>query len=348
MPISPKSGTMKLSDLTKRLGDKTMRINDRYQRSGQIWPHRARSFLVETVLQKMPLPRVLLHEVNASAEHKFDIIDGQQRCSILASYRNDEFPIGQDVDLEALKGKLYTELPGSRRADFDSYDVPTDTYSSVTQKEIRQVFRRLNYYTAPLNAAEQRHAQFYGELSKFVEEQAKAWTPLFDDVKAFTLNQKRRRAAEQLMAELTSAMLLGITTTTEKSLRELYQTHERRFSSAADFATRFEKARSKVAELKALRRSPLRKHYHLYALILAVMHSQKSVRALIPDLGVSTGAQEASNIESALQALSKAVREKQTKGIYAKFWVASSEKTNVRDNRVIRSEYFYRALTGAK
>src|SRR3989344_5680463 len=219
MLIKPSQNSLALNSLIDQIKEKKIRINPKYQRSGQIWPARAKSFLVETVLLGMPIPRVLLHKVDPpTPPHHSDIIDGQQRCTILREYRDNSFALTADVDDENLHGKYFNQLTQKQRETFDTYLVLIDEYSGVTHKEIRQVFRRLNYYTAPMNAAEQRHAQLYGELSRFVEEQSAIWQPLFKELRVFTKNQLRRKADEQLMAEIVDAMLNGLSTTTAKSL----------------------------------------------------------------------------------------------------------------------------------
>src|SRR5207249_1531435 len=76
-PIAPTSNVMRLEDLISGIQGGRIRINQEYQRSGQIWPARAKSFLVATVLLGMPIPRVLLHVIDPKPEppHQLDIID---------------------------------------------------------------------------------------------------------------------------------------------------------------------------------------------------------------------------------------------------------------------------------
>src|SRR6266851_6820993 len=272
MPISPDQKSLTLKSLIDQLTDKKIRINPKYQRSGQIWPARAKSFLVETVLLGMPIPRVLLHKVDSpTPPHHSDIIDGQQRCTILQEFRQNRFELSADIDTEALHGKSYDRLPAGYKKAFDDYEIPIDEYRGVRHKQIRQVFRRLNYYTAPLNAAEQRHAQFYGELGSFVEKQSALWEPIFTKLRVFTKKQFRRKADQQLMAEIVDAMLNGITTPTAKSLRTVYQENERQFSSVPDFTRRLDKARVCIDRWNWIRKMKLRKHYQMFSLILAVI-----------------------------------------------------------------------------
>lgn len=349
--IAPTSDVMRLEELISSIQGGRIWINPEYQRSGQIWPARAKSFLVETVLRGMPIPRVLLHVIDPPPEppHQLDIIDGQQRCTVLKEFRNGEFALTADIDDQNNHGKVFSQLTSRQRAAFNDYDIPIDKYTGITPAQIRQVFRRLNYYTAPLNAAEQRHAQFYGELSRFVEGQSRAWQNTFQQLRAFTRRQLRRKADQQLMAELVDAMLNGISTPTAKSLRDVYQRHERQFSSARNFQGRLERARAQIDVWAGagLRRNRLmRKHYHLFSLVMALIHTQGDLAALRRDLGRPKQLLPDNEILSALQKLEEAAKNKVESGRYAPFWGATREKTNVRQNRLTRCIYFYRALSG--
>src|SRR4051812_16010994 len=110
MPVKPTQHTRRLKTLLNELDAGKIRVDSTYQRSGKIWPAHAKSFLVETILRGMPIPRVLLHKIGQAADdHQADIIDGQQRCSILLEYRQNEFSLTDHVDAKALRGKTYAE-----------------------------------------------------------------------------------------------------------------------------------------------------------------------------------------------------------------------------------------------
>ncbi len=347
MPINSAQTSLKLKSLIDQLKKDQIRVNPKYQRSGQIWPLRAKSFLVETVLLDMPIPRVLLHKVASPASaHHSDIIDGQQRCTILQEYRDGLFALTADIDTRSLHGKSFGELASTFRDRFNNYTVFVDEYSGVTHKQIRQVFRRLNYYTAPLNAAEQRHAQFYGELGQFVEEQSALWNPVFVKLRVFTARQLRRKADQQLMAEIVDAMLNGISTPTAKTLRDVYEGHERQFTSARSFASKLAEARTRIEKWDRLKRGKLKKQYQMFSLILAVTHALGDLAALRTDLGAQKRIRNDAEVLEAFKPLERAVQMKVERGPYARFWAASHEKTNVRENRLKRCKYFYSAITG--
>lgn len=346
MPIKPTHANSVLKDLLDDVDSGSIQPNPRYQRSGGIWPARAKSFLVETVLLGMPIPRVLLHRLaNPTPPLHTDIIDGQQRCTILTDFRNGKFALTTEPDDERLHGKKFADLSRSMQDKFNAYSVPLDIYDDVGHKEIRQVFRRLNYYTAALNAAEQRHAQFYGAFGRFVEEQAQVWLPTFTKLGVFTKNQITRKGHEQLLAEVIDAMLKGVSTPTAKSLRVTYKENDRQFPSTADFRDRLEEARSRIDEWVLIRNTRLRKHYQLFSIMLVVMHSQRSLASFKVDVGASRVLRANNEIGERLKPLNRAIKDKVELGLYAPFWRSSHEKTNVRENRLTRCRYFLKALS---
>ncbi|MGH7427769.1 MAG: DUF262 domain-containing protein, partial [Candidatus Methylomirabilaceae bacterium] len=148
-----------------------IRVNKRYQRSGRVWPVNAKSYLVETVIQGLVLPPLMIHSVagRAGAEGHEEIVDGQQRTAVLRAFRNNAFWLSSAVDRKGLKNKRYSTLrPADRRA-FDSYELKLNRIEEATEHDIREVFRRINYYTAPLNPEEQRHARFQGAFKWFIQ-----------------------------------------------------------------------------------------------------------------------------------------------------------------------------------
>src|SRR5258705_6718665 len=135
MVMVPSSITMPLSALIANIQSNRIRINPDYQRSGEIWPSHEKSFLVETVLLNMPIPRVLLHVLRPPGSvHESDIIDGQQRCTILREFRGGGFALSSAVDHKIFEGRGYDQLTQRQRDTFDSYLVPVDLYAGISSR----------------------------------------------------------------------------------------------------------------------------------------------------------------------------------------------------------------------
>jgi hypothetical protein len=92
-----------------------------------------------------------------------------------------------------------------------------DLFVGATPAEVREVFRRINSYTVPLNAEEQRHATYQGPFKWFIARLSKDLGDAQIEMGAFTQKQLVRMADSKLFTELSHALLNGITTTNKNA-----------------------------------------------------------------------------------------------------------------------------------
>ena len=193
MPMDIQRWEKKLSDFLDLFDANDIRINRRYQRSGKVWPLNAKSYLVETVLLNLVLPRLMLHEVPSrrGVPSYTDIVDGQQRTVALSSFRRNEFRLSAVVDRPSLRNKRYSTLDPADRQAFDDYFLRIDRFRNATEEDIRDVFRRINSYTVPLNPEGQRHTRkFQGEFKWFINRQMEQHATLLGDFRASCLKNR--------------------------------------------------------------------------------------------------------------------------------------------------------------
>lgn len=326
-----------------------IRINKSYQRSGKVWPVNAKSYLVETVIQGLVLPPFMIHRVpgRAGAEGHEEIVDGQQRTAALLAFRNDEFWLSSAVDRKGLKKKKYSTLrPADRRA-FDTYELKINRIEDATEHDIREVFRRINFYTAPLNPEEQRHARFQGAFKWFVQDRRREFEAVFKDSGVLTEKRIDRMADAKLLTEIVHAMAYGITTTNARSLRQIYSNFDSAFDLARDVKQRLDAARAVFASWHSLP-TPIAKPHHAYSLLLALLHLQKSVRPLGKLVKNRKPLRDSETILGNLRTLGSVLElpENDVPGRYQGFYRASAKGgTNVRVARASRVRWYCRALT---
>lgn len=349
----PTPDKRKLGNLIAGIQAKTTFINPKYQRSGEAWPRKAKSFLVETILLGMPIPPVLLHKLTQARESvEEDIIDGQQRCEALMQFKEGKFALTKNIDTKRWRGKRWDDLPGEMQGIFKNYVVSLDIYQNVDYKTIRSVFRRLNYYTAPLNAAEQRHARFTGEVSDFLEEERALWHALFKEIGTFKKKQFDRRRDVQLLTEILEAMVNGISTAKSDVLEKFFEQHDPSFSEAESCRKRLANARNYLAQVDGLAGTSLSKPYQLFSMILAIMHSLQQLpkfKAAFPGATAPFPPAQFSNRLAPLAAVleveeAAALSTQQHRWIA--FYRASAEGTNVSDARIERFLTYLHMLTG--
>jgi hypothetical protein len=301
----------------------------------------------------MPIPLVLLHKLTQARETvKEDIIDGQQRCEALQQFKEGKFALTNNIDTKRWRGKRWNDLSGEMQDVFKNYVVSLDVYQNVDYRTIRGVFRRLNYYTAPLNAAEQRHARFTGEVSDFLEEERALWRSLFKEIGTYNKKKFDRRRDVQLLTEILEAMVNGISTAKSDVLEKFFEDHDPSFPQADSCRKRLANARNYLAQVDGLRGTSLTKPYQLFSMVLAIMHSQQQLpkfKATFPGAILPC---PPSQFSTRLAPLAEVLEVDEVAALstqqhrWIAFYRASAEGTNVSDARIERFLTYLHMLTG--
>ena len=322
-------------------------INRDYQRSDHVWPPAARSFLIETVLLGFPMPKFSLYQITDLKSKKTykEIVDGQQRSMAIRDFYEDKLRLSSSLETSDAAGRIYSELDDDFKQKFLDYQLSADLFVAAIQEEVRDVFRRMNSYTVPLNPEEQRHAIFQGKFKWFIHRLAKHSDENLMQMGVFGEKQLIRMADTKLLAEISHALTFGIQTTNKKKLDDLYRDREKSFPEESELEARVNETIDQLIEWSPLHAGILMKSYIVYSLMLAITHMKKPV-ALFQDLHPSGHAIHFDNQEvlSNLTALSEALENAEEPGRFSEFVAACSSRTNVREQREKRFSWFCRAL----
>jgi hypothetical protein len=324
-----------------------IRVNREYQRSDKVWPPAARSFLVETILMNFPMPKLFLFQITDLKSRKtyHEIVDGQQRSQTIRDFFDNKLRLSSRVEVDGARGKRYSDLPEELQQIFLSYPVPVDVLVSATTDDIREVFRRINSYTVPLNPEEKRHSEYQGAFKWFVYRLARDFDEAFVTIGAFAQKQLVRMADAKLISEFCHAIIYGVTTTKRDALDSLYSHFDESFPKEKELGGRFTEAMNVVLQLEDLHGSALMRPHMLYSLLLAITHAQRPAakfKSIYPRQRPSR-----INIQTAkanLTHLADVLETGVARGGLTKFLAASSEKTNVGNQRKIRVKWLSRAL----
>ena len=337
-----------VADYVAMLDRGEVSVNREYQRSDQVWPPAARSFLIETILLGFPIPKLSLHQrtdVQTQRTIK-DVVDGQQRTKVINDFVNDRFRLSGSVEVEDAAGKSYQQLPDELKQVVLSYGLNFDLFVSATDEEVRETFRRINSFTIPLNPEERRHATFQGPFKWFIHHITSDYDQILLTAGAFSQKQLVRMQDSKLLTEICSAFFDGITTTSKARLDRTYRDRDVEFPQEEELGSRVRSALDRLFSWTDLYETELMKPFQIYALALAVMHMQEPVETLVDDFDAG----EASVVEDEiavvnLTRLSDATDRDDASGPFGDFVRASSDRTNVRTQRVERFRWFCRALT---
>jgi hypothetical protein len=345
MQIVPSSETV--AQFCEGLRRNEIRVDRKYQRSEKVWPDAAQSFLIESILLGFPVPKLFLHQqtdrVSRTTVHY--IIDGQQRSVAIRAFADNELRLSDNLELAEAKGRIYSELPDELQDRFLSYSIALDLFVNTPEDQVWDIFRRINSYEVPLNAEEQRHARWQGEFKWYIYHLASALDTYVAALGIFSASQLVRMQDMKLLAEISHALLHGISTTNKKTLDALYKDHDESFPYTQEFSEKIDDAVKFVDSLSAIHSSGLMKPYSMYALLLAIIHAKAEVPALAANGSGGRGVAKAPVCERRLSLLAAAVDEEEVPSKLKEFVKASEKGTNVKAARATRFSYCLDAVS---
>lgn len=346
MKISPV--TMSVVDYCGFMERGEVRIDKTYQRSSEIWPERARSYLIETILKGFPIPKFALHQETDLQSRKTvkKVVDGQQRTMAIQDFYHDELRLSRRLGLKEAAGRVYSELDAELKNAFLTYILTIDQFESSPDEVVREYFRRINSFTAPLNAEELRHAQFQGQMKWFIVEMRQRYGDRFVDLKVLPRKSVVRMADSKLLAEVVHALLYGIQTTTKTKLDKMYGEFEKNESELDETAIRsaIDVAFDRILSWRDIHGSSLMRTHVFYSLLLAVIRVDVGWDTLDGVPGPDSAVTPTRGAVRGLLSLAAALDEPEEHPTYVE-WVEASEKgTNVGDARAKRVRWLVRAL----
>jgi hypothetical protein len=349
--ITSQSTNMTVAEYCAAMERREIVVNKDYQRSDQVWPDAARSFLIESILLGFPIPKIYLHSITHLKSRKTikEIVDGQQRSRAINDYFFDRFSLSNQAEKKEIKGLTYSQLPEEWQSRFISYSISIDLFLSATPKDVVQVFRRMNSYTVPLNPEELRNAERQGPFKWFLYDKAGKYAAALTELGAFGPKGMVRMQDLKLYTEILHAVEHGITTTNKKSLDDLYKQYDEHFPKADEFSECIDFAFDRISEMGFLRGTNLAKSYMLYSLALALIdtiHPVPNIPKAQPviDFDSISFERRLLNLSAALDLAD----DEADRSPYREFIEASRDKTNVKAQRETRVRWFVKAISGSK
>ena len=137
-----------------------------YQRELR-WIERSRSYFIESVLLRIPVPPIFLYEV----EGKLEVVDGSQRVRTLFQFVNNRFALNELEKLDILNGMSFRELPPTIQKRFLNTSIRSFVLDEGTDTSTRvEMFRRLNTTGKKLHDAEIRKGAYQGRFLSLILE----------------------------------------------------------------------------------------------------------------------------------------------------------------------------------
>lgn len=346
--LNPSPANMTIVDYCRAMERQEIRINREYQRSDKVWPDAARSYLIESIILGFPIPKLYHHLITNIATRRSirEIVDGQQRSKAIYDFYMGKFRLSGPNISDQLRGRFYEELEEDDQSSFLTYLLSIDLFTGASPQEVRQVFRRMNSYTVPLNPEELRHAVYQGKFKWFIAKLGEEFQQAFKDFGVLSERSITRMQDLKLLTECTHGLLNGVRTTNKKMLEKIYAENDEEFEEADDLESVYEYVLANFLTLDFITDSELSKPFIVYAILLALASHKMNIPELAndyddgSDLDLDLIRTNFALLEEALQLDDDEVEESP----FFEFVEACSERTNVRDQRETRIKWIMRAL----
>lgn len=324
-------------------------VNREYQRSGGLWPTPAKSYFIDTILRDFPFPKVYFLEKfdKVAKKPRREIVDGQQRLSTIVDFLDGQFALGRNAI--GFEGQRFQDLQDDLKDHFYAYTVGVDVIRNAERSEILQMFRRMNAFTLPLNPAEKRHSQFFGEFKDWVNIVLDRFGEILTDWDVLTSRQVVRMADAEFIADVVLAIEEGIVSTSPAKLNSLYKRYDAQFVARTEVDERISGAFNTLSnELSEVQGTYMTKAHVFHSLICALIHN----RFGLPNAEVATGLRPTGNycvdreIATAQLRRLAAAHEERDESRYADYVRAASEGGNRAAQRTLRVKWLCLALRG--
>ena len=192
-----------------------------------VWVTRQKSFLIDTILNKYPIPEIYMQETaDEMGNARYIIIDGQQRIRSVLDFIDGKFSMDEKESPD-FHGTDFDGLSTEQKKAFFQYNFVVRILPDVNDAELRAIFQRLNKNVVALNKQELRQATYSGPFIRLMNSISDK--EAFSKIGLFTPNDVRRMLDVEYISELTIALLNGIQNKKDK-LESYYQLYEEDFS----------------------------------------------------------------------------------------------------------------------
>ena len=157
MPSLPQTYT--ISDFIEWSRKGQLKLDPDFQR-GSVWTPAARVFLIDTILNDLPIPQVYFRtKVDPATQTTVrEVVDGQQRLRAILDFASGKLRLTSKAPKH--RGKLYDNLTIEDKELFLNYKVPVVQLLNASNADVLEVFARLNSYSVKVTPAELRHAEY--------------------------------------------------------------------------------------------------------------------------------------------------------------------------------------------
>lgn len=251
-----------------------------------VWVTRQKSYLIDTILNKYPIPEIYMQEVtDENGSVRYIIIDGQQRIRSIIDFMNGSFSLDEKESPE-FNGAYFEDLASEQKKAFFKYNFVVRILPDINDAELRAIFQRLNKNVVALNKQELRQATYSGPFIRLMNNISDK--EVFTKIGIFTPNDVRRMLDVEYLSELTIAFLNGQQNKKDK-LDAYYQLYEESFDDEGSVKETYDVVLGEIIKvLPNISQTRWNKKTDFYTLF-SVFASHKDTLPLSKDKRIAAG-----------------------------------------------------------
>lgn len=273
-----------INDFLEWNDKKQLELSPKFQRKA-IWSDDAKSYLMDTIIRGKPIPKIFLRQTLNIENRKSvrEVVDGQQRLRAILSYLNDGFVINKKHN-EKYGGYYFSQL---NNVDLEiqslilNYELSVDLLVNLPDKEILDIFSRLNSYAVVLNEQEKINANHFSEFKILVDKLSHKHNDFWLDNKLLTNQNVLRMGDATLVSDLVIAMCEGIQS--KKQIKSFYGKYERIFTHTSEnLEKQFDETIGLLKSVfnSGLKNTPFKRIHLFYTIFTSFYHSLFSLKNL--------------------------------------------------------------------
>jgi len=210
----------KVADFLSWKAKGSLNLSPNFQRRS-VWNKGAKSYLIDTVYRDLPIPIIFLRDLGVDTktfEPSREVIDGQQRLRTLIAYisphlledfnqSRDEFTVSRTHNSQ-LAGLRFENLLEEDKQQILNYEFSVHIIpANVDDRDVIQIFRRMNSTNFTLKKQELLNSQFFGEFKTSQYELAAEQLEKWRDWRTFSEDDIARMQEVEMTSELSITML---------------------------------------------------------------------------------------------------------------------------------------------
>ncbi|WCK54756.1 DUF262 domain-containing protein [Aneurinibacillus sp. Ricciae_BoGa-3] len=338
------SRTYSINDFVEWEERKQLEISPKFQRRS-VWSPQAKSYLMDTIIRGKPLPKIFIRQItNAETRTTIrEIVDGQQRIRTILNFLKDGFTIST-VHNEQYGGMHYSELPKEVKGDILKYEIAVDLLLDLEDRDILDIFARLNTYSVSLNKQELFNAKYFGYFKQLVYRLSFEYSKFWFDNELFTSTKIMRMAEAELTSDLLVAMLDGIQS--KKNVEKYYIKYDENFEQRDVIEENFKSTMDLIGDIfeGTLKETNYSRVPVFYGLFVALYHLNFGIEGLLAS-SVPIKPNDYAKVRSALSNIDDILTMNPVPEKYQDFYNSTTKATTDVPSRRTRCEFMVNYIT---